>query len=74
MAKPKRAHLERDLIAALQQRDQAIARAERAEAAAVELEAIIAEMRPTRPSLVDQAQARVRGLLDDLTNALGVGW
>lgn len=74
MAKPKRAHLERDLITALQQRDRAIARAERAEAAAVELEAIIADMRPTRPSLVDQAQARVRRLLDDVANALGVGW
>lgn len=69
-----KAQLRRELIQAQQQRDQAIARAERAEAAAVELEAIIADMRPTRPSLVDQAQARVRGLLDDVANALGVGW
>ena len=69
-----KAQLRAELSEAQQQRDRAIARAERAEAAAVELEAIIAEMRPTRPSLVDQAQARVRGLLDDVANALGVGW
>lgn len=69
-----KAQLRRDLIEAQQQRYRAIARAERAEAAAVELEAIIAELRPTRPSLVDQAQARVRGLLDDVANAMGVGW
>lgn len=69
-----KAQLRRDLIEAQQQRDQALARAERAEAAAVELEAILAELRPTKPSLVEQARDRVRGWLDDLTNALGVGW
>lgn len=69
-----KAQLRRDLIQAQQQRDNALARAERAEAAAVELEAILAELRPTKPSLVEQAPDRVRGLLDDLTNALGVGW
>lgn len=69
-----KAQLRRELIQAQQQRDQALARAERAEAAAVELEAILAELRPTKPSLAEQAQARVRGLLDDVANALGVGW
>lgn len=69
-----KAQLRRELIQAQQQRDQALARAERAEAAAVELEAILAELRPTKPSLAEQAQARVRGWLDDVTNALGVGW
>ena len=70
-----KAQLRRDLIQAQQQRDYALMRAERAEAAAVELEAIIADMHgPPGRRLVDQAQARVRGLLDDVANALGVGW
>lgn len=69
-----KAQLRRDLIQAQQQRDYALMRAERAEAAAVELEAILAELRPVKPSLVEQARDRVRGLLDDVANALGVGW
>lgn len=64
----EKARLRRDLIQAQQQRDRALARAERAEAAAVELEAILAELRPSRPGVVD----RVRDWLDDLARAVGL--
>lgn len=67
-----KAQLRRDLIEAQQQRDQALARAERAEAAAVELEAILAELRPTKPSLVEQARDRVRNWIDELAQGLGL--
>lgn len=67
-----KAQLRRDLIEAQQQRDQALARAERAEAAAVELEAILAELRPTKPGLVTQVRDRVRNWIDELAQGLGL--
>lgn len=83
-----KAQLRRDLIQAQQQRDYALAEKDRAYARLNEWKQAAGHhhehkpgcicpavpLRPTKPSLVEQARDRVRGLLDDLTNALGVGW
>lgn len=62
-----KARLERDLIAAQQQRDRALARAEQAEA---ERNAARAELRriQAKPTLA----GRVRNWLDELAQALGL--
>lgn len=68
----EKARLRRDLIQAQQQRDHALARAERAEAAAVELEAILTESRDRlRPAWV-KARDAVRDWADDLAKAVGL--
>lgn len=64
MAKPKRAHLERDLIVAQQQRDRAIDRAERAEAELAQLR----QRTVQSPSL----SARLSAWLDEMRQAVGL--
>lgn len=65
MAKPKRAHLERDLIVAQQQRDRAIDRAERAEA---ELAQLRRQRTVQSPSMSD----RLTAWLDEMRQAVGL--
>ena len=69
-----KAQLKRDLIAAQQQRDRALADLADCERDLDAARAEINRLRVRKPSLVDQARDRVRNWLDELTNALGVGW
>lgn len=68
----EKARLRAQLIEAQQQRDRAIGRAERAEAA---MRAAIAEanrLRVQQPSLVEQARDRALRWLDELAQAVGL--
>lgn len=61
----EKARLRRDLIQAQQQRDQALARAERAETA-------LAEMRRQRPVRTPSVSDRLAAWLDEMRQAVGL--
>ena len=68
----EKARLRAQLIEAQQQRDRAIARAERAEAAEAAAVAEANRLRVQQPSLVDQARDRALRWLDELAQAVGL--
>lgn len=68
----EKARLRAQLIEAQQQRDRAISRAERAEAAEAAAIAEANRLRVQQPSLVDQARDRALRWLDELAQAVGL--
>jgi hypothetical protein len=68
----EKARLRAQLIEAQQQRDRAIGRAERAEAAEAAAIAEANRLRVQQPSLVDQARDRALRWLDELAQAVGL--
>ena len=68
----EKARLRAQLIEAQQQRDRAISRAERAEAAGAAAIAEANRLRVQQPSLVDQARDRALRWLDELAQAVGL--
>ena len=68
----EKARLRAQLIEAQQQRDRAITRAERAEAAGAAAIAEANRLRVQQPSLVDQARDRALRWLDGLAQAVGL--
>ena len=68
----EKARLRAQLIEAQQQRDRAISRAERAEAATRAAIAEANRLRVQQPSLVDQARDRALRWLDELAQAVGL--
>ena len=68
----EKARLRAQLIEAQQQRDRAITRAERAEAAEASAIAEANRLRVQQPSLVDQARDRALRWLDELAQAVGL--
>jgi hypothetical protein len=68
----EKARLRAQLIEAQQQRDRAITRAERAEAAEAAAIAEANRLRVQQPSLVDQARDRALRWLDELAQAVGL--
>ena len=68
----EKARLRAQLIEAQQQRDRAITRAERAEAAGAAAIAEANRLRVQQPSLVDQARDRALRWLDELAQAVGL--
>lgn len=68
----EKARLRAQLIDAQQQRDRAIGRAERAEAAEAAAIAEANRLRVQQPSLVDQARDRALRWLDELAQAVGL--
>lgn len=68
----EKARLRAQLIEAQQQRDRAIGRAERAEAAEAAAVAEANRLRVQQPSLVDQARDRALRWLDELAQAVGL--
>ena len=68
----EKARLRAQLIEAQQQRDRAIGRAERAEAAGAAAVAEANRLRVQQPSLVDQARDRALRWLDELAQAVGL--
>lgn len=68
----EKARLRAQLIEAQQQRDRAITRAERAEAATRAAIAEANRLRVQQPSLVDQARDRALRWLDELAQAVGL--
>ena len=69
--RPKRKHLERDLIAAQQQRDKAIARLAAAELLITDLLGELDEARAGRP-LRERVTEPMRRWLDELSQAVGL--
>ena len=68
----EKARLRAQLIEAQQQRDRAIGRAERAEAAEAAAIAEANRLRVQQPSLVDQSRDRALRWLDELAQAVGL--
>ena len=68
----EKARLRAQPIEAQQQRDRAIGRAERAEAAEAAAIAEANRLRVQQPSLVDQARDRALRWLDELAQAVGL--
>ena len=68
----EKARLRAQLIEAQQQRDRAITRAERAEAAEASAVAEANRLRVQQPSLVHQARDRALRWLDELAQAVGL--
>ena len=68
----EKARLRAQLIEAQQQRDRAIGRAKRAEAAEAAAIAEANRLRVQQPSLVDQARDRALRWLDELAQAVGL--